>query len=102
MNEIITKLNEIEEKADAILSDARGRKEEMMVQLERDKREIDAEYNRLEAESMKKLEASLRRDAATQIAAVQAQNQKSEESFEQFFSEKKEELVEEILQRIIE
>lgn len=102
MNEIITKLNEIEEKADAILSDARGRKEEMMVQLERDKREIDAEYNRLEAESMKKLEANLRRDAATQIAAVQAQNQKSEESFEQFFSEKKEELVEEILQRIIE
>lgn len=101
MNEIITKLNEIEEKADAILSDARGRKEEMMVQLERDKREIDAEYNRLEAESMKKLEANLRRDAATQIAAVQAQNQKSEESFEQFFSEKKEELVEEILQRII-
>lgn len=102
MNEIITKLNEIEEKADAILSDARGRKEEMMMQLERDKREIDAEYNRLEAESMKKLEANLRRDAATQIAAVQAQNQKSEESFEQFFSEKKEELVEEILQRIIE
>lgn len=102
MNEIITKLNEIEEKADAILSDARGRKEEMMVQLERDKRDIDAEYNRLEAESMKKLEAELRREASSQIAEVQAQNQKSEERFEQFFSEKKEQLAEEIMQRIVE
>lgn len=102
MNEIITKLNEIEEKADAILSDARGRKEEMMVQLEQDKRDIDAEYNRLEAESMKKLEAELRREASSQIAEVQAQNQKSEERFEQFFSEKKEQLAEEIMQRIVE
>lgn len=101
MNEIITKLNEIEEKADAILSDARGRKEEMMLQLERDKRDIDAEYNRLEAEAKKKLEGNLRRDAALQIAKVQEENQREKERFEQFFSEKKEELAEEILQRIV-
>lgn len=101
MNEIITKLNEIEEKADAILSDARGRKEEMMVQLERDKREIDAEYDRLEAESGKKLEANLRREASSQIESVKAQNKKSEVAFEQFFLEKKEQLAEEILQRIV-
>lgn len=101
MNEIITKLNEIEEKADAILSDARGRKEEMMLQLERDKRDIDAEYNRLEAEAKKKLEGNLRRDAALQIAKVQEENQRAKERFEQFFSEKKEELAEEILQRIV-
>lgn len=101
MNEIITKLNEIEEKADAILSDARGRKEEMMVRLERDKREIDAEYDRLEADSMKKLEAALRAEASSRIESMKVQNQQSAETFEQFFSERREQLAEEILQRIV-
>lgn len=101
MNEIITKLNEIEEKADAILSDARGRKEEMMVRLERDKREIDAEYDRLEVDAMKKLEAALRAEASSRIESMKVQNQQSEETFEQFFSERREQLAEEILQRIV-
>ena len=41
MNEIITKLDEIEKKANDMISDAKNRKEEMAAGLEKDKRALD-------------------------------------------------------------
>ena len=57
MNAIITKLNEIEEKAELILRDAGEKKDAL--QLEEQKREIDAAYDRKEAEAMQRLEEQL-------------------------------------------
>lgn len=44
MNEIITKLDEIEKKAESILTEAAAEKEKMLKQLEFDKREMDGRY----------------------------------------------------------
>ena len=41
MNEILEKLNEIEEKANHLIEDADDRKKQLEVQLEKDKRQLD-------------------------------------------------------------
>lgn len=97
MNEIITKLNEIEEKAQTILCDARASKEEMMAKLDQDKREIDAEYDRLETESMQQLKARLRADAEAEIAKLRQKNKQAAEEFDIEFAKEKERLAEQIL-----
>ena len=97
MNEIITKLNEIEEKAQTILCDARASKEEMMAKLDQDKREIDVEYDRLEAESKQQLKARLRADAETEIAKLRQKNKQAAEEFDIEFAKEKERLAEQIL-----
>lgn len=97
MNEIITKLNEIEEKAETILCDARSSKEEMMMKLEGDKREIDAEYDRLEAESMQRLKERLRVEAETEIEELRQKNKLAAEEFETKFAKEKESLAEQIM-----
>lgn len=97
MNEIITKLNEIEEKAEMILCDARASKEEMMAKLEQDKREIDAEYDRLEAESMQQLKARLRAEAETEIEELRRKNKQAAEEFDTKFAEEKERLADQIV-----
>ena len=47
MNEIITKLNEIEEKAETMISDAKDRKQQLEEKLELDKKELDRKYKTL-------------------------------------------------------
>lgn len=100
MNEIITKLNEIEEKAETILCDARASKEEMMAKLEQDKREIDAEYDRLEAESIQQLKARLRADAETEIEKLRRKNKQAAEEFDAKFAEEKERLADQIVANV--
>lgn len=102
MNEIITKLNEIEEKAETILCDARERKDELSVQLEQSKREIDAEYDRMEAEAMRVLEERLRTEAEREIAGLRAKEKEAAEVFDVKFSEEKEQLAEQIMQHVIQ
>lgn len=102
MNEIITKLNEIEEKAENILRDARARKDELSVQLEQDKRRIDAEYDKMEAEAMQQLEERLTAEAKEKIAQLQAKKKETADMFDAKFSEEKERLAEQILQRVIQ
>ena len=67
MNEIITRLNEIEEKAETILCDARARKDELSVQLEQEKRRIAAEQDKLETEAMQQLEEKLTAEAKQKV-----------------------------------
>lgn len=102
MNEIITKLNEIEEKADTILCDAKTRKAELSAQLEQKKREIDAEYDRMEAEAMKQLEERLTAEARRSIAELREKNRTEEEAFDAEFAKEKEQLAEQIMLRVIQ
>lgn len=97
MNEIITKLNEIEEKAQTILCDARASKEEMMAKLDWDKREIDTEYDRLEVESMRRLKERLQADARVQIEELRQKNKLAAEEFDAKFAKEKERLAEQIV-----
>lgn len=102
MNEIITKLDEIEGKADAIISDARSRKEQMAAQLAIDKKGIDDKYDALEHENAAHLEHELRNKADTHMAARRQESEQALEQLEREFKEKKEVRSEEIFQRIIQ
>lgn len=102
MNEIITRLNEIEEKAEAILCDARERKDELSVQLEESKRKIDAEYDRMEAEEMQQLEAQLTAEAKQKLAKLRVKEKEASDAFDVRFSEEKERLAEQIMLRVIQ
>ena len=67
MNEIITKLDEIEKKAESILTDAAAEKEMILKQLEFDKREMDRQYasmrQKQEEEIKQQLDASAESDS---------------------------------------
>ena len=102
MNEIITKLDEIEGKADAIILDAKLRKEQMAAQLEQDKKEIDAKYDTLEQRKANELERELKIKAEQQITARRQQGKEALERLEAEFEEKKEVFAEEIFGRIIQ
>lgn len=102
MNEIITKLNEIEEKAQTILCDARENKTQMRLQLEQDKRDIDAEYDRLEAEMLGQLKERLKSEAKAQIEELQEKNRCTAESFDAEFAKHKEMWANQIMMRVIQ
>ena len=101
MNEIITKLNEIEEKAEAIISDANVRKEQMQVQLETEKKKLDEKYRRKEQETEQRIREQKMAEAERKIQALREKNRRSIEEMEQRFAEQKERLAEEIFARII-
>lgn len=102
MNEIITKLNEIEEKAETILCDARARKDELSVQLEQDKRRIDAEQDRLETEAMQQLEEKLTAEAKQKVEKLRRKKKEASDAFDLKFAEEKEHLAEQIMLRVIQ
>lgn len=102
MNEIITKLNEIEEKAECILADAGARKDQMMREHEKEKRILDEKYERLQAEELKSFEEKLREEISGQVEAAHEDAQAKIEQLELMFAEKKESLAEDILGRIIQ
>lgn len=102
MNEIITKLNEIEEKAQAILCDATATKDELALQLEQEKKKVDAKQNQIEREAMQQLEEQLRAEAKQKVTKLQEDNKRASEALDAMFSDKKEQLAEEILLRVIQ
>ena len=102
MNEIITKLNEIEEKADALLADARSRREQLASQVERDKQEIDAKYDRLEAEAVKRFEQKYRSEADAQVEAFRRKMEEKTAALADTASGRQEQLAEEIVKRVLE
>ncbi len=102
MNAIITKLNEIEEKAEMILRDAGERKDALSVQLEERKREIDAAYDRKEAEAMQRLEEQLTAGAKQKLDELRKQEKEAADALVLKFSEEKEQLAEQIMQRVIQ
>lgn len=102
MNEIITKLNEIEEKADAILLDAKNEKERHMAQLARDKQEIDACYDRIEKEHAKAMREQLMAKARAQTETAKEETRTACEQLFAYYGEQKEHLAEEIMNRVIQ
>lgn len=102
MNEIITKLNEIEEKAECILADAASRKDQMMQEHEKEKRALNEKYEQFQAEKLKVFEEELRSNTRYQIEEARDEARVQREALEQMFSEKKEVLAEDIFQRMIQ
>lgn len=102
MNEIITRLNEIEEKADAILTAAGEQKEAMAVQFEADKREIDRKYEQLLADDIRELEDGLKREAERETADFERRSEEELKRLKQMFMERWDALAEQIANRIIQ
>ena len=67
MNEIITKLDEIEKKAESILTEAAAEKEKMLKQLEFDKREMDGRYTSMRQKQEEEIKQQLLSEAETKI-----------------------------------
>lgn len=102
MNEIITKLNEIEEKAEAIISDANARKEQMQLKLEAEKKRLDEKYRLKEQETERRIREQKMGEAEVKMQALREKTRHSVEEMEQRFAEEKERLAEEIFACIIE
>ena len=68
MNEIITKLDEIEKKAESILTRGQAaEKEKMLKQLEFDKREMDGRYTSMRQKQEEEIKQQLLSEAETKI-----------------------------------
>lgn len=102
MNEIITRLNEIEEKAEAIICDAKSARERMLSQLEFDEREIDEKYETLEREKEKQLRQRFSGENERQIARMQEDARQAVSRLETDFEQTKEQRAEELFQKIIQ
>lgn len=102
MNEIITKLNEIEEKAEAILLDAREEKERMQQRLTEQIQELDARYDRIEKERADALRAQLKAKTHAQTEAAREETQAALYRLSSYYEANEERLAEEIMQRVIE
>lgn len=102
MNEIITRLNEIEEKAEAILLDAREEKERMQQRLTEQMQELDARYDRLEKEQADALRAQLKAKAHEQTEAAREEMQAALCRLFFYYEANGERLAEEIMQRVIQ
>lgn len=101
MNEIITRLNEIEEKADAMILDAKDRKKQMETQLELDKKAIDEKYAALEKEKMEKLKQRLQAEAERQSEQETRETKQAVTSLNERFEREQEAMAEEVFQRVI-
>ncbi len=101
MNEIITRLNEIEEKAEAIICDARARKEEMLSQLDFDERELDEKYERLKREREQELRQAVFGETQKQILRMEEESRREMSRLDAAFAEGKEKRAEELFQKII-
>lgn len=102
MNEIITKLNEIEEKAESIISDAQSRKEQLGKQLEADRKEIDRKYDRMEQEMLEQLEQKRNREADAKIKELREMSQAAMDELNASFLLNRDKMAEDILKRIIQ
>lgn len=102
MNEIITRLNEIETKAEAIICDAKSRKEQMLSQLEFDERELDEKYERLKWEMEQELRRKFLGESQKQILRMEEECRQAMDRFETEFEEEKEKRAEELFRKIIQ
>lgn len=101
MNEIITKLNEIEEKAVTILLDAKEDKEQMQQRLTQQMKELDAHYDRLEKERSEAFRAQLMAKAREQTKSAKDETRTALAQLSSYYDANGERLVEEIMQRIL-
>ncbi len=101
MNEIITKLGEIEKKAESILTDAAAEKEKMLKQLEFDKREMDGRYASMRQKQEEEIRQQLLSEAETKITRQREYYEAAKRQLEEDFAQKKDTLAEEIFESII-
>ena len=101
MNEIITKLGEIEKKAESILTDAAAEKEKMLKQLEFDKREMDVHYASLRKKQEEEIKKQLLSEADTKLSGQREHYEAAKRQLEEEFLQKKDTLAEEIFESII-
>ncbi len=102
MNEIITRLGEIEEKADALLSDARQRRDQLSAQEERDKRAIDERYAKMEEDAARAFEGKCRKEAFAQVEDYRARMEREMEQLGERADRGMEALADEIARRVID
>ena len=99
MNEIITKLDEIEKKAESILTEAE--KEKMLKQLEFDKREMDGRYTSMRQKQEEEIKQQLLSEAETKITRQREHYEAAKRRLEEDFAQKKDSLAEKIFESII-
>lgn len=102
MNEVITKLNEIEEKANSIIEEAKNKKTQMEEQLRQEKDEIDVRFAEMENVRMEGLKAQLEKEAGEQISKMQAQNESAIAGLRENYEKNRENMADEIFRKIIE
>ena len=100
MNEIITKLDEIEKKAESILTEAAA-KEKMLKQLEFDKREMDGRYTSMRQKQEEEIKQQLLSEAETKITRQREHYEAAKRRLEEDFAQKKDSLAEKIFESII-
>ncbi len=100
MNEIITRLNEIEEKAGAILAAAGEKKEAMAAQFERDRQEIDRKYEKMLAQEIGEYEQTLKSEAERELSDVRRCNEEALLRLAQSFAGQREALARQIADRV--
>lgn len=101
MNEIITKLDEIEKKAESILTEAAAEKEKMLKQLEFDKREMDVRYTSMRQKQEEEIKQQLLSEAETKITRQREHYEAAKRRLEEDFAQKKDSLAEKIFESII-
>lgn len=101
MNEIITKLDEIEKKAESILTDAAAEKEMMLKQLEFDKREMDRQYASMRQKQEEEIKQQLLSESKTKLLGQKEHYKAKMRQLEEEFLQKKETLAEKIFESII-
>lgn len=102
MNEIITRLNEIEEKAETIICDAKSGKERMISQLELDEREIDRKYETIEREKEEQLKQQIFTENEKRIAQMEEKAGQAVYQLEMDFTKTKEQRAEQLFRKIIQ
>lgn len=101
MNEIITKLDEIEKKAESILTDAAAEKEMMLKQLEFDKREMDRQYASMRQKQEEEIKQQLLSESKTKLLGQKEHYEAKMRQLEEEFLQKNETLAEKIFESII-
>lgn len=101
MNDIITRLDEIEERADAILAETENRKNDMAKQLEADKQAIDVKYDKMLKAHMQELSERLRGEAKREIERISGENDVAIARLSQIYEEQREQLAQQIVKRIV-
>lgn len=101
MNEVLNRLSEIEEQADAILCAAAEKKETMNLQLTRELEELARFYDRQEQETVEQQKEQRVAELKQRLTELEEKNRAAKEAFTERFDDEKELLAEQLVRRIL-
>lgn len=101
MNEVITRLNEIEEKANSIIEDAKAKKARMEEQLLLEKKELDARFEEEEKRHAAGYAKELEKKAEKELLNLREKNKAAIAGLQENFEKNAEHMAEEIFRKII-